>query len=443
MKQKIDFIIRYEHKVRELESIMLLKLELERRGYTVGLVCNYDYKSKKDYKPKVIVVPAAYKPEHIIDDMGKYGCFRKIANLQWEQLFESKNDRNLNSPYNIRGICLKIKHFLWGQEACNRLQFAHLPKENALKVGSLNTDLLRGGFKKSLISKHELAQKYSLDENSKWFLFISTFAYCELDDLQLKLCRQDCGEESFNYFMTVCIKSRNEILRWFRKALLAHPDITLIYRPHPDEARKSEILREMEKKYPNFRVIQNLAMKHWINSCDKIYNWYSTGQIDVTMLHKPYRFLRPVEIKKEVDYSLFFGIDTIKDEQCFLNDYVNFSDLEIISKERFASYYYIPENYVYLNIADILEKMLLTKEYDAHYNLHEWYTILSHRVMYLVCHHAKKMLSKRISDFILEHILHEDHSVPQAIIDGYAKNVASEEEINQIANRIKPMIYGA
>jgi hypothetical protein len=232
-------------------------------------------------------------------------------------------------------------------------------------------------------------------------------------------------------------------LRWFRKALLAHPDITLIYRPHPDEARKSEILREMEKKYPNFRVIQNLAMKHWINSCDKIYNWYSTGQIDVTMLHKPYRFLRPVEIKKEVDYSLFFGIDTIKDEQCFLNDYVNFSDLEIISKERFASYYYIPENYVYLNIADILEKMLLTKEYDAHYNLHEWYTILSHRVMYLVCHHAKKMLSKRISDFILEHILHEDHSVPQAIIDGYAKNVASEEEINQIANRIKPMIYGA
>ena len=38
MNQKVDFLIRFEHKIRELESVMLLKLE--RRGYTVELVCN-------------------------------------------------------------------------------------------------------------------------------------------------------------------------------------------------------------------------------------------------------------------------------------------------------------------------------------------------------------------------------------------------------------------
>ena len=47
MREKVDIVIRYEHKVRELESIMLLKIEMERRGYSVAFVANYDYKNKK------------------------------------------------------------------------------------------------------------------------------------------------------------------------------------------------------------------------------------------------------------------------------------------------------------------------------------------------------------------------------------------------------------
>ena len=33
----LDFLILYEHVVREYESILLLKLELERRGYSVAI----------------------------------------------------------------------------------------------------------------------------------------------------------------------------------------------------------------------------------------------------------------------------------------------------------------------------------------------------------------------------------------------------------------------
>ena len=59
-KVKVDFLFRYEHKVRELETIMLLKLELERRGYSVAFVGNYDYKQKDNYQPKVLISPAIY-----------------------------------------------------------------------------------------------------------------------------------------------------------------------------------------------------------------------------------------------------------------------------------------------------------------------------------------------------------------------------------------------
>ena len=35
--QEVDFLIIYEHKVRELENMCLIKYELERRGYTVEI----------------------------------------------------------------------------------------------------------------------------------------------------------------------------------------------------------------------------------------------------------------------------------------------------------------------------------------------------------------------------------------------------------------------
>ena len=52
----LDFLILYEHVVREYESILLLKAELARRGYTVELRQLLDRKKLKYFtlkKPKV------------------------------------------------------------------------------------------------------------------------------------------------------------------------------------------------------------------------------------------------------------------------------------------------------------------------------------------------------------------------------------------------------
>ena len=123
------------------------------------------------------------------------------------------------------------------------------------------------------------------------------------------MCINIEGKENFEYFKQLSDKSRAEILSWFEKVLMCNPKTIIIYRPHPDEAKKSIILKELEAKYSNFRVISELALKHWINACDKIYNWYSTGQVDVNILAKPYRFLRPECIKQDIDYKLFLGIE--------------------------------------------------------------------------------------------------------------------------------------
>ena len=59
----LDFLILYEHVVREYESITLLKLELERRGYTAEIRQLLDRKKLKYFtwkKPKVLVASAMY-----------------------------------------------------------------------------------------------------------------------------------------------------------------------------------------------------------------------------------------------------------------------------------------------------------------------------------------------------------------------------------------------
>lgn len=439
MNTKIDFLIRYEHKVRELESITLLKIELERRGYSVAFKCNYDYKTDDNYKPRVLVVPAAYYPEHIMFDLIRYGYNKKIANLQWEQIFQNKTERNLSTLYDIHGCCRNIKHLLWGEQECNRLINGGLIKENALKVGLLNTDLLRDDFKQTLIPKNILASKYNLSNNSKWYLFISSFAYCELDKLQEKLCTNIEGKEHFDYFKQLSDKSRTEILLWFEKVLVCNPKTIIIYRPHPDEAKKSTILKELEAKYSNFRVISELALKHWINACDKIYNWYSTGQVDVNLLAKPYRFLRPESIKQDIDYKLFLGIESIRNERDFINDFNNTDNKVIIKKEVFDSYYYIPENYIYQNICDILEDMLNTNKYDANFKISVHFRVNFYHSLFCIKRKLLSLLSNSLRQKIQSFL---GKSVPQSIIDGYDKNVASVYEIEQIEHRLKPIVDG-
>ena len=59
----LDFLILYEHVVREYESLLLLKAELERRGYSVAIQQLLDRKKLKYRlwdKPEVLVSSCMY-----------------------------------------------------------------------------------------------------------------------------------------------------------------------------------------------------------------------------------------------------------------------------------------------------------------------------------------------------------------------------------------------
>ena len=92
----LDFLILYEHTVREYESDLLLKLELERRGYKVAIRQLLDPKLlslRLWNKPKVLVASCMYDNEainsHVYNNIGR--CDR-IVNLHWEQMLSDTQE---------------------------------------------------------------------------------------------------------------------------------------------------------------------------------------------------------------------------------------------------------------------------------------------------------------------------------------------------------------
>ena len=443
--KKIDFLFRYEHKVREIESLMLIRLELERRGYSVDFIGNYEYNRNEDLHPRVFIAPAVYDNRQLKSDWLKYGILKKVANMQWEQLIGVKEEEDINGYHNPKEIGQRIVNFCWGENSHNRIIRGGVRQDRAPIVGHINTDLLRLDFRKTLYPKRLLAQKYNLVESMKWYLFVSSFAYCEMDEYQKKLCIAARGADDFYRHEEVSLKSRETILNWIELVLKKDPNIQFIYRPHPDETARCVRLKDMSNKYPNFRVIGQEAMKHWVNACDKIYNWYSTGIVDAITLEKPYRQLRPYNIHVENDYRMMHCARSIKKEEEFLEDLYDTKCQEIIPKDLFGSYYFFPKDYVYLKICDILEEMLKTNIYDVDYTLLEKVSIRYIHYKYTLLKPIKRMMLKLPPSYypsFIKYRINKRNSYQEMLKNGYEKNVAKEEELKALSEKLRPIVYG-
>lgn len=107
----LDFLILYEHVVREYESILLLKAELARRGYTVELRQLLDRKKLKYFtlkKPKVLVSSCMYDDEAINSHVyNNIGVCNKVVNLHWEQMLSDTQEEGawFNFGGNAKNAC--------------------------------------------------------------------------------------------------------------------------------------------------------------------------------------------------------------------------------------------------------------------------------------------------------------------------------------------------
>ena len=396
-----NIVIVYEHKAREMETVLLLSHELRKKGHYTELypVCELNRIKYLFNKPDLVIVPFLYGNNELVNYVySVFGCVRKILNLQWEQVYGGlAGDSKKGTP---RECAQKAVHICWGYNSYKRL--IDNGCKHAVLTGAPQLDFLKPQFKGWYGNRDELFKDFKIDSRKKTILFISSFSYLGLSKKRLSELRGRVNLDPF-YFYDLTVKTRNVVLDWFEKLLASCGNINIIYRPHPGEFIDKR-LTELNNKYSNLHVISDHSVKEWIIASDIILNWYSTAGVEVFFAGKSNLFLRPIEIPKDIDYEMFDNACMAKTYEEFYNYIINSGSIESYYlkndlKNKIAPYYYVRDTLAYKNILNVIEKMLKSKKYDLisnNYSTVKKVKIHAVGLLYLLLYNAWKQNNKLV-----------------------------------------------
>lgn len=363
MMKKYNFIIGYEHKNREIESICLLKQELEKRGYSVLVYCTRDNRFKEYYKryyAEVLLLPYAYCDETIYSSIYWSVRFNKLINLQWEQAVYRQQEDNPDSYMNPSGIGKKAVHLAWGKANERRLtQVAHIDQRNVKITGNMALDFLQDPLTKYYMTKEQMYEKYHIPTGSKVCLFIASFKTATLDEETLNYYCERYGEWRREQHK-LALKTLMTILDWIKNALDTDPNLYFIYRPHPGE--RADLAEEIERNCDRFHVIRDLSVKQWILSVDRVYTWLSTTVVEAYFAHKNCHILYPCEMPEEMRGRLFDNMRPIRDYNTFLHS-LNEEEPHFPIDINVMNDYYLNDGMSYIKVADVCEDVLKSSDY--------------------------------------------------------------------------------
>lgn len=361
----LDFLILYEHPVREYESDVLLKLELERRGYTAEIRQLLDRKRLRYFtfkKPRVLVSSCMYDNaainSHVYNNIGR--CER-IVNLHWEQILSDTQEEG--DWFNFKGNAKKCVQTCWGEKTARRLRAHGVAEKNSPVTGAVMMDFLRPEFAGYFADKETLCRRYGLDPAKKLHLYISSFGYASMTDEEVRELSEMAGTD-FTGFAAVNRASMDETLRWFDQYLAAHPETELVYRRHPSEWN-SHKLEALARRRPNFHVLFEGSVKEWIVAADSISIWMSTAIAEVYMAGKNCCILRPLPIPHEYDPVIYAGARYVTHYEAFCAAMDGPDQGFPIEREVIEGYFSCGDRPAYLRMADLLEEVWCEEPRDT------------------------------------------------------------------------------
>lgn len=433
----IDFLILYEHKARELENDCLIKAELEKRGYKVDLINAYEYKKIKYflyYKPKVILVPFLYDNKDISNIIhSRVGNIRKIVNLQWEQVLSKKwEDIGFHIP---KEDSIYATHISWGKANLLRLKKAGV--NNAVLTGPIQMDFLRDNFKTYYKTKDQIINEYKFDKNKRIVLYISSFTLTNMTKNEIKGI-EDRVYSSVNDLKNIMTISKQDTLNWIIKLLNEKKDITFVYRPHPNE-KADQSLISLQKKYNNFKVIDNYSVKQWILVSDKIFTWISTSIVEVFFANKNCSILRPVNINENLDAEININAKLTNSYEQMIEFLDNDSKSFPIKYNIIQNYYSFDELPSYIRISNLLEKVLKMKKYDIKNNLHKihYFEVIKNVIMdEIIIKFDLVNKSSNINNMELKNRINSIRSEYRK----FDKEMVAQKEIKRIVSKIREII---
>lgn len=352
----LDFLILYEHIVREFENDCLLMAELERRGYSVELLQLMDRKKLKYFtwkKPKVIVTSAMYNNEtlnsFVYNNVGKLD---KVVNLHWEEVLSREQEES--DFYNLNENAAKCTHICWGEAARRRIVEKGVPQNNAVVTGAVQLDFLYPQFDDYFKTRDQLAAQFGLDAGKRWLCYVSSFSTAYMGDKEVQELN-DMTDLEFYGFRDVSLRSMRVTLDWFDRLLTEQPGVEFIYRPHPNEWN-SPPLADMQKKHANFHVIRDDSVKQWVKCCDVLLTWMSTSIAEIYFAQKSCVVVRPEPLYDDYDPITYEGVDAVDSYEKLVAALAQKKLPFPIDAAQMADHYDIDPDYpAYMRICDLLE----------------------------------------------------------------------------------------
>lgn len=365
--KKIDFYLLYEHWQREIYGLILLKLELEKRGYSVRIgcrtwMCETD-PDRESYSPRVVVYPWIYTDLDVERALSFKGRVEHIVNMQCEQILSEFTMKNYVKI--AEGYAKEAYHVCWGPLTESRFLDAGVERNKLRTIGNINLDINREQFSKVFESREAKAKRYGIDSKKRWIVYFSNFKFANGALLV------DGKSENNKSIMEKRV--RKETLRWFEQYLRKHEDAVIIYRPHPVEGRTEDsALLDLVSNFPNqFRVIADDVIQAWIKVADIFLTYISTSLVDVKYVGKPYALVRPEPVLRNEDGDIFcdaITIDSYYEMEDFLDGKIS---CQMISDDIFSNSVCncIENTAAYVTLADWLVEILL-KEPEKFRNVH-------------------------------------------------------------------------
>lgn len=434
----LDFLILYEHVVREYESLLLLKLELERRGYSVAIHQLLDRKKLKYMtynRPKVLVSSCMYDDEainsHVYNNVGR--C-RKVVNLHWEQMLSDTQEEG--AWFNFSGNAKRCIQTCWGTLTQKRLVAHGMEEKNCPVTGAVMMDFLRPEFQGYFKTKEQLCKEFGLDPSKKLLLYISSFGYASMTPQEVQELSQMAGED-FTGFAHTNKVSMEQTLQWFDQYLEEHPDHQLVYRRHPSEW-KCKGLEELAARRPNFHIIFADSVKQWITAADNIFIWMSTAIAEVYFAKKSCHILRPVPIEHQFDPVIYKDATYVTSYQQFVQAAAEEHPPFPIEKEIIEGYFDNTNTPAYLRMADLLEEVYKNPPRDdpfappfrPHFNLLKYCALVGVHILFALKLPPKKVFCfcKPLADFA------------QRIYGYVEKAYISPQQVKEMEQRIRPFV---
>lgn len=363
--KEFDYILIYEHKVREIENLILLKIELQKRGYSV-LIKNYyelEFVTVRRYRyhAKVLVCFMGYNTDSIKMCVQELIKFDKFIDLQWEQLI-SKEQEVKGSFRNFSGLGKYVVHISWGKANYERLlNNANIDRKNLILCGNMGLDFFNKQFDKYYLSREEILKMFDIPIDRKVCILFSSFKGVGDTKERLDAMIQKFGKNRLE-LVKVAEKSLDIILEWIRSVLRSDDNIFFIYRPHPGE--NSELVAERMKQFSNFKIISDLSARQWILVSDIMFSWASTVAAEAYYANRICYPVEPIEIADSQKTRAFDSVKPIKNYQTFHSVIMGEKYDTCMSEKELEEYYgYDRTKCSYIRLADAFETVIHDNQY--------------------------------------------------------------------------------